>query len=178
MNIRESTDADLSTIRTIERAAFSSDEEADLVHALLVDPTAQPLLSLMALENDRAVGHILFTRAYLAEAPSSLRMSILAPLAVVPDAQEKGIGEALIRGGLEILSLWNVALVFVLGSPEYYGRFGFSPAGRYGFHTPSPIPIEYTDAWMVQELTAGTLGTVHGTVRCADSLNKPEFWSE
>jgi len=178
MNIRETTAADISTILAIERAAFHSDEEALLVRALLDDLTAQPLLSLLGFENDRAVGHILFTRAYLNEAPSSLRMSILAPLAVVPDAQGKGIGGKLVRNGLDILSSWDVALVFVLGAPEYYRRFGFSPAGRHGFITPSPIPIEYTDAWMVHDLSEGTLGTVHGMVQCADSLNKPGLWSE
>jgi putative acetyltransferase len=96
----------------------------------------------------------------------------------VPDAQKQGIGGKLIRQGLELLSVSRVDLVFVLGHPEYYPRFGFTPAGRLGFEAPYPIPDKHANAWMVQALRPGVIDTASGKVICADALNKPEYWRE
>jgi putative acetyltransferase len=69
-------------------------------------------------------------------------------------------------------------LVFVLGDPEYYRRFGFQPAGRLGLNAPYPIPANHVDAWMVLSLHENVIGAVSGTIACADSLNKLEYWVE
>jgi putative acetyltransferase len=177
LNIRESTDYDLSTVLEIESKAFGSDEEAALVSDLLGDPTAKPCLSLLAFIDGKAVGHILFTNARL-EPDSTVSSSILAPLAVVPEAQGRGVGGALTRHGLEMLSNSGVDLVFVLGHIAYYPRFGFKPAGKLGFDAPYPIPEKNADAWMVQSLRDGVIGKYSGTVVCADKMNKPEYWRE
>lgn len=178
MIIRETTSSDLDDVLAVESAAFGSDNEAELVRDLTDDPSAKPLVSLLAFEEGRAVGHILFTSARLAHSASSPAISILAPLAVVPGAQRKGIGGKLIESGLSILSKSDVKLVFVLGHPEYYPKYGFNPAGCQGFEAPYPIPDEHADAWMVQALKPGVIGNVQGKVKCADALNKPELWRE
>ena len=69
-------------------------------------------------------------------------------------------------------------LVFVLGHPEYYPRFGFRPAGVLGLSAPYPILEKNADAWMVLALCEGVIGNVRGTVRCAHSLDKEEYWVE
>lgn len=178
MTIREALDTDLDKVLLVERLAFGQDEEAELVRELVHDPSAKPLLSLLAFENDQPVGHILFTKARLTPAKRLVSTVILAPLAVVPQAQKQGIGGKLIERGLRLLSKAGVELVFVLGHPEYYPRHGFRPAGKLGLDTPYPIPEEHADAWMVQELKPGVIGTVSGKVICADALNKPEYWRE
>lgn len=178
MQIREALETDLSDVLRIERLAFGYDKEADLVRELLHDPSAKPLLSLIALKNDQAVGHILFTRTRLSGTNDTVSTAILAPLAIVPEAQEQGIGAKLIKSGIAILSRSGVDLVFVLGHPEYYPRFGFTPAGRLGFEAPYPIPNEHANAWMVQALRPEVVGTVRGKVICADALNRPEHWRE
>ena len=178
MIIREATGANLQAVLSVEKEAFGSDEEADLVKDLLGDPTAQPLLSLLALSDDRAVGHILFTTARLEGTGSELSVSILAPLAVIPDFQKQGIGGLLIERGLAHLTEAGVDLVFVLGHPKYYPRHGFAPAGVRGYEASYPIPEKNADAWMVQELRPGVIGRVSGTVRCAKMLDKPEYWRE
>ena len=66
----------------------------------------------------------------------------------------------------------------MLGHPWYYPRHGFTPAGILGFEAPFPIPEKDADAWMVQELRSGIIGTVSGKVVCCDALNKPEHWRE
>ena len=176
--IREAVETDLNDVLQIERLAFGYEKEADLVRELLHDPSAKPVLSLLAFQKDRALGHILFTTAQLSGSQDSASIVILAPLAIVPDAQKQGIGGKLIEKGLELLSKSGVDLVFVLGHPEYYPRYGFKPAGNLGFEAPYPIPYVHANAWMVQALRSGVIGTVGGKVICADALDKPEHWRE
>lgn len=178
MQIREAVETDLNDVLSIERLAFGYEKEAELVRELLHDPSAKPLLSLLALKKGRAVGHILFTSAHLSDSKDAASIVILAPLAIVPDFQKQGIGGKLIEHGLALLSKSGVDLVFVLGHPEYYLRYGFTPAGQIGFEAAYPIPDEHAGAWMVQALRSGVMGTVSGKVICADALNKPEHWRE
>lgn len=178
MVIREALESDLPAVLAINRMAFGEDDEAALVQDILGDPSAQPTLSLIAFEDDRPVGHILFSRARLTEPDSSKSVVILAPLAVVPDAQRQGIGGRLIEGGLAQLSQAGVDLAFVLGYPAYYQRHGFQPAARCGLVAPYPIPEKDADAWMVQALREGVITTASGRVACCDALDKPQLWRE
>ncbi len=178
LQIREAVETDLNDVLLIERLAFGHDKEAELVRDLLDDPSAKPVLSLLAFKKERAVGHILFTAARLSDTKEIASIVILAPLAIVPDAQKQGVGGKLIEQGLGLLSESGVGLVFVLGHPEYYPRYGFKPAGHLGYEAPYPIPDEHADAWMVQALRSGVIGTIRGKVICADALYQPEYWRE
>jgi putative acetyltransferase len=181
LKIRESSPSDLSKVLQVEKQAFGDEEGPgimDLVKGLLSDPSAMPLLSLLAEDNERPLGHILFTKAHITNSNDSVSAVILAPLAVIPTAQSQGLGGQLIKEGLKRLSESGVELVFVLGHPEYYPRHGFKPAGDLGFEAPYPIPDEHADAWMVQALHPGVIGRVCGKVVCADMLNHPEHWRE
>ena len=173
-----SSSTDLADIFRVHRQAFGGTIEADLVAALLDDPTAQPLLSLVAVEDDQVQGHVLFTSVRLTAPPGAEGAAILAPLAVVPAAQGKGLGGKLIEAGLDHLRQAGVALVFVLGDPAYYRRFGFQPAGRQGLLAPYPLAREQAGAWMVQALRPGLLGRTKGTVTCCDTLMQPALWKE
>ena len=177
MIIHKAGETDLEDVLVVERAAFGSDEEAALVRDLMDDNSACPIVSLLAFKEDRPVGHILFTRAHL-EPVAPLSIYILAPLAVIPEFQNQGIGGALIEKGVQILSEADVDLVFVLGHPAYYPRFGFKPAGVLGFAATYPIPDKNADAWMVQTLKSEIIGHYSGTVVCADTMHKPEYWRE
>ena len=179
MHIVEATPADTAVALDVERQAFGQDDEAALVAALLRDPSARPSLSLLAYDGDRPVGHALFTRLTLsgpAPRTGDVRCAILAPLAVVPAAQRRGVGRALIEAGAARLAAAGVQLLFVLGDPAYYTRCGFGPALPHGLH--APHPIEPPEAWMVRALAPGVLGTVRGTVACADALAPAEYWRE
>jgi predicted N-acetyltransferase YhbS len=168
-------------IETVHRLAFGEEQGpkiSRLVHDLFDDPTATPLLSLVCVEGNEITGHVFFTKAVLQHSPEPVEVRILAPLAVVPGAQGRGIGANLIREGLRQLKESGVDLVFVLGHPDYYPRAGFSPAGIHGFDAPYPIPAEHAGAWMVQELRSGVIGNARGTVHCSQDLNRPEHWRE
>ncbi len=162
----------------VEAAAFGRPDEANLVAALLDDPTARPFVSLLAELDGKAVGHVLFTAARVVDDGAVVPASLLAPLAVVPEAQRRGVGLALIRAGVDALAALDVGLVFVLGHIDYYPRAGFRPALPLGLRAPYPIDPAVADAWMVLETRPGLLGAVRGTVQCADALMHPALWRE
>lgn len=176
--IKKATNPDLNDVLRIETEAFGNSKEAKLVNDLLTDDSAKPLLSLLAVDDDEAIGHILFTRVRITGREDLLSAMILAPLAILPDAQGKGVGGELVKEGLRQLSESKIDLVFVLGHPGYYPRFGFRPAGVLGFDAPYPIPAKDAAAWMVQELKPGIIGSFSGRIICADTLNRPEHWRE
>ena len=178
--IREATELDLNALLEVERKAFGEEEGPEIVEMvcnLLEDTSAKPLLSLVAVENEQVTGHILFTRAQVGS-PEQVTSVILAPLAVAPDRHNRGIGGMLIEGGLKLLAERGVQLVFVLGHPDYYPRHGFKTAGELGFEAPYPIPEEVAGAWMIQELSPGAIKSISGKVRCAQTLDRPEYWRE
>lgn len=181
MKMRISREQDLLPILAVHAAAFGGKkgkEIARLVYALLADSTAMPLFSIVATANDSIVGHILFSKAKITNPDQPVPTVILAPLAVHPDFQRRGIGGKLIREGLTCLVASGVELVFVLGHPSYYPKHGFCAAGKYGLAAPYPIAEKDADAWMVQELRPGILGRVKGKVRCSAVLDHPQHWRE
>jgi len=155
--IRDTTEADTAALHAVHGAAFGDQGTSEinpLVDALLVDP------------------HVLFTNVTIGDAMAS----ILAPLCVHPDTQRQGIGSGLIEAGVQRLRAAGGGLVFVLGDPRYYDRFGFAPAGPYELAAPYPLTPVYAEGWMVRELRNGVLAATAGTVRCADALHDPKLW--
>ena len=159
MRIRAERDGDRAAVRAVNEAAFETSLEADLVEALR--DSVQPLVSLVAEEKGAVVGHILFSPVTLIGRPE-LRMMGLAPMAVVPERQGEGIGSDLVRAGLEECRVLGARAVMVLGHPEYYPRFGFEPAFRFGLGSEYDVPGE---AFMALELEPGALADASGTVR-------------
>ncbi len=181
IEIKQTTHADEPAIRRVHEAAFGDKEGpvvAGLTIDLLHDPTAEPMISLLACVGDEAIGHVLFTAVRVSGETESPVATILAPLAVVPDHQGQGLGTQVVEHGLSMLRDAGCELAFVLGHPGYYPRFGFNPAGRQGFEATYPIGEKNADAWMVLELHPGTMARACGKIQCAEALDKPEYWQE
>jgi putative acetyltransferase len=159
MQIRLERPADVAAIHAINGAAFETSAEADLVDALRV--RAAPIISLVADHDGSIVGHILFSPVSLT-GHDELKIMGLAPMAVVPGQQRRGIGSALVREGLEHCRALGSGAVVVLGHPEFYPRFGFVPALRFGITSEYDVPDE---AFMALELEIGVLEGKPGTVR-------------
>jgi len=176
MRVIESSGADLGAVLAVGRAAFGGEDVPALVRELLADPSARPLLSLVALNDGPIIGHALFTAARVGTELAPGSAVILAPLAVIPDAQGRGVGGLLLRTGIRLLSDRGIRLVFLAGHPGYYPRHGFVPAYPLGF-TP-PFPVSPEEAWMVRPLESDALGGTGGVVRCADAMDKAEHWRE
>ncbi len=181
VEIREAIGSDFQAISGVVLSAFGNKEGpaiVQLIADLLADESAQPVLSLVALIDKRIVGHIFFSKASVNNSGGEISASLLAPLAVHTDFQSQRIGGQLITEGLKQLSRSGIKLVFVLGHPDYYPKFGFSEAGIMGFDAPYPIPQKNTAAWMVQELHPGIFKSISGRVICADALDDPKLWRE
>lgn len=179
--IRKAIDSDLKSISEVVMSAFGPEEGPEIVQLiadLLDDESAQPVFSLVATVERRVVAHILFSKVRLKHAASKFSATLLAPLAVHPDFQSQGVGGRLVQRGFELLAGSGVGLVFVLGHPGYYPRFGFVVAGEAGYEAPHPIAPENAGAWMVRELHPGVIGEVHAKVICADAIADPRYWRE
>lgn len=156
---------DECAIRFINETAFGRPDEADLVAKLRAEDVV--LASLVAEEErdeereaKRMVAHILFSRMSIESSSGRVAAVALAPIAVLPERQRRGIGGKLIRYGLDLLRGRGERIVIVLGDPDYYPRFGFSlDKARF---LESPFPPE---AFMALELQTGALDGVRGKVR-------------
>jgi len=154
-------------------AAFGSTEEYELIVALRGDESAWlPEWSLGAYPGETLVGHVLFTAASV----GGMRAALLAPLAVSPESQGRGVGEALVRAGLDAVREGGAAIALVLGHPGYYPRAGFEPAYPYGIMP--PYEVDPQDAWMAMALIPGALELVRGAVTMSSVFMDPALWRE
>jgi putative acetyltransferase len=150
MVIRPESEADYAAVAEVTAGAFGSEDEVRLVEAIRACEDFVPELTLVAQEDGRIVGHIMFS--YSALEGSDTRLLQLSPLSVAPDRQGTGIGSALTRESLRLADERGEPLVLVLGHPTYYPRFGFRPASTLGLVAPKP---EWSgDAFMAVPLTA------------------------
>lgn len=159
MLIRAEEQRDWAAVHAVNVSAFETPLEANLVDALR--DQAQPIVSLIAEDDDAIVGHIMFSPVSLSGQPARAIMG-LAPMAVAPAHQRKGIGSALVRAGLEQCKQLGFGAVVVLGHPAYYPRFGFSSSVHFGIVCEYEVPVE---VFMVVELQAVFLRGASGTVK-------------
>ena len=165
MLIRAENENDRAAVYSVNASAFESPAEAILVNALRKQ--AQPIVSLVAEESGEVVGHIMFSPVSLSGF-ASLNAFGLAPMAVAPEYQGKGIGSALVRAGLEQCKLLGFTAVVVLGHSDYYPRFGFSPSSRFGIDSEYEVP---EDVFMAMELQPGALSGKTGRVKYHDAFS-------
>ncbi|MGN2635624.1 GNAT family N-acetyltransferase [Nocardia takedensis] len=161
MLIRRERAEDATAIAAVHRSAFDPgfraerpDAPADadppevaLVEALRGDPGWIPTLSLVAVEFEAVVGHVCLTRASVGPFP----VLGLGPIGVLADRQRDGIGSALVHAALGAADALDEPLVCLLGSPEYYPRFGFVPAARLGI---APDDPDWVPHFQARALTA------------------------
>lgn len=161
--LRQETTADFPKIFEVNHFAFEQDGEARLVDALRRNEDAfVPALSIVAILGSEIVGHILFTKIQIIEGETETESLALAPMAVLPEHQNHGIGEQLVQYGLDTAKELGFKSVIVLGHEHYYPRFGFVPTTLWNIRAPFDVP---TNVFMGLELIEGSLENVAGVVR-------------
>ena len=157
VEIRPETSDDHEAVRRVVVSAFGSNIEADLVERLRSSPEYVPELSLVATDHGTVVGHVMISHARIRsqeeDGGTERRISMLSPLAVLPEAQKSGIGGALVRAALGAADDRGEPLVVLEGSPLFYGRLGFEHAQRHGIELPLPswAPSEAGQAFLDRE---------------------------
>jgi putative acetyltransferase len=158
---------DRKSVRRVNELAFGRRNEADLVDALRAN--ARPYVSSVAVIDEQVVGHILFSPVSVESEGSAFTAMGLAPMAVLPECQNQGIGSRLVREGLKECERLGEDIVVVLGHPNYYPRFGFMPASLKGLRSEYDVPDE---VFMVAELVPGALKGRRGLVKYHPEFGK------
>jgi putative acetyltransferase len=144
IEVRTELPGDFAEISAVVASAFEREEEARLVEALRELPGFDPRLSLVAVDSrsaaEQIIGHILFTDILIRRVnESAVRAVALAPVAVVPDWQRRGIGSRLTAAGLAACRARGDRWVIVVGHADFYPRFGFRSARARGLEVPFPV---------------------------------------
>jgi Predicted acetyltransferase len=138
MTIRPERPDDRQHIREIHALAFGPGEPVpDLVDALRSAPAPLAARSFVATDGDRILGHVMLSASRLDAPRRIVDVWVLSPLGVRPEAQRRGIGTRLVAYAIEAAAGTDVPLVFLEGSPDYYGSRGFERASALGFRSPS-----------------------------------------
>ena len=161
IEIREEHSGDVAAVRDVNRRAFGQDQESHIVDALRANGAA--LLSLVAILDGQVVGHIMYSPLSVVDRQGAA----LGPMSVLPEFQRQGIGSRLVESGNRKLQEAGCPFIIVVGHPEYYPRFGFSPASTYGITCEWELP---DNVFMVLALNQPKMKDVAGLAKY-----RPEF---
>lgn len=168
--IRSESQKDFRQITKINDIAFNQPNEGLMILALRKNKKFIPELSLVAEINKKLVGHILFFPINIISDEKSYGVLSLAPMAVLPYLQRKGIGKKLVVEGLKKSKDIGFKAVVVLGHPTYYPKFGFEPASKWNIKPPiEDVPDE---ASMALELVEGSLKGKAGVIEYPAEYNE------
>jgi putative acetyltransferase len=189
--LRPEHPADVEAVRHVNVMAFGTEAEADLVDSLRkADAVTLSVVTILgasrtgearlsAAEQSKlftgemyggeVVGHVLFTPVSVATGKGEVPLLGLGPVAVLPANQRQGLGTMMISGSLEYLRTRGHRGVVVVGEPEFYRRFGFIQASRWGLVSELKVPNEN---FMALALTPSVLGGLSGTVRYRPEFNQ------
>ena len=168
IRVRPEQPGDIDAVRTLNEKAFEQPMEAGLVDRIRA--VCGDVISLVAESDGRIVGHIFFSPVTIANDGREVRGMGLAPMALEPGLQRRGIGSRLVEAGLETLRRQACPFVIVLGHPEYYPRFGFAPASEHGLACQwEGVPDE---AFMAVILDEEAMAGVTGVARYRDEFDE------
>lgn len=179
MDITSEFRADASAITDLFVRTFSASEgpeEGRAVGALAADlmaTTGEDDLRVYVARNAEGIaGCIMFSR--LTFAGDDRTVFLLSPVAVDPALQGRGVGQRLLRHGLDDLRARGVDVAVTYGDPAYYGKVGFSPVTEA--KVPAPMPLSHPHGWIAQSLTERPLDPLRGPSRCVTALGNPAIW--
>lgn len=161
ITLRHELKKDYPEITKVNDICFGRKAESKLIEELRNNPEFRTELSIVAFCEKQLVGHILFTPVKIKANNELFETLTLAPMAVLPDFQNKSIGKLLVIYGLQAAKDLGFTSVVVLGHQSYYPKFGFEPASKWEISSPFPAPDE---AFMAIELEQNSLTNVKGRV--------------
>lgn len=159
---------DIDAVRLVNDQAFGQPDEGRIVDKLR--KSCAGIISLVATSNNQIAGHVLFSPATIETQGSVIEGMGLAPMAVLPEFQKRGIGSELVTQGLRIIKGMKYPFAIVLGHDQYYPRFGFQTASKHGLQSQwDGVPDE---AFMVLILNESAMKNVSGVVKYREEFNE------
>jgi putative acetyltransferase len=169
VEIRTERASDYDEVFQLNYLAFGNREyESRLIERIRLSDQFIPELSIVAEANQQIVGHALFSNAKVVDGKISHDVLVLAPIAVIPSHQGRGIGSKLIQVGLKRCTELGYDFVFLVGHPTYYPIFGFNPAKKNGFELKQYNVSD--EVFMVRELKEGMTKKIKGELRYPKSF--------
>lgn len=160
-NEKDYKDIDVVVEEAFKSALHSDNDEHNLVNRLRKSNEFVNELSLVAIDNEKILGHMLLTKIKIKNKNNEVQSLALAPLSVSPHHQRQGIGKKLMEEALKKSKELGYKSVIVLGHPEYYTKFGFEKASKFDIKAPFEVPDE---VFMAIELEKDSLKNVNGVV--------------
>jgi putative acetyltransferase len=178
MNLLRYSPGDTEEIKQLFTRVFSDSEGqseglliGNLAHDLMTGTSAEDLYGFVAVEDERIIGSIFFTRMTF---QSEVTAYILSPVAVQTKYHGKGIGQKLITFGIDHLKHDGVELVFTYGDPKFYSKVGFGLIAEKLVE--APFALTYPEGWLGQSLVSDEIEPIAGGSCCVDAFNNPEYW--
>jgi len=169
MIVRDELPSDIDKIWNVNSEAFETKDEAELINALRC--SGCEFISLVAEIDNKVVGHILFTPVELSASKENIKISGLAPMAVLRQYQNKGIGSQLVKAGLDRCKALGYEAVVVLGHPDYYPKFGFESSVNFGIKSEYDVSDE---VFMILELIPDALKNHKGVIKYNDVFSEQQ----
>lgn len=174
LTIRKENSEDFKTVFNLIKKAFEKEQMSDHMEQFLVERLRKssafvPELSLVAETENKIVGHILLTKLKIKNGQNEFNSLALAPVSVLPEYQQNGIGGALIQEAHKKAKELGFHSVILLGHEKYYPKFGYKQADQFGIELPFDVPKENC---MAIELIENGLKNVNGTVEYPKEFNE------
>ena len=143
----------------------------ELASALSSDIDNHKIICLGAYNNATLIGAIFFTRLYFKQ---PIEVYLLAPVAVSTHHQGKGIGQALIKYGLDEMKNRSVDVVTTYGDPSFYSKLGFQALSENVIK--APFKLSMPKGWLGRSLTATPVPTTNERPACVEAFNNSAYW--
>jgi len=168
VQIRGEKRSDYDAIKFINDEAFNQPQEGNIIEKLRNSDSKT--LSLIAEMNNKIIGHIFFSSVKIEGHAEIIDGMGLAPMAVLPEYQKQGIGKMLVNEGISILKSQLIPYIIVLGHEDYYPRFGFEIASKYGLQSQwDEVPDE---AFMILVFNHDMMKNVRGIAKYREEWNE------
>ena len=166
IHIRQEEPADYPAVFELIEEAFrkleiSNHQEQFFVERLRKSEAFVPELLLVALLDNKIVGHIVLSKIDIKSDEKEFQTLILAPVSVLPEFQNRGIGSQLIVEAHKKAIELGFTSVILVGHEDYYPRFGYKKAIEFGITQPFDVPEENN---LAVELVENGLKDVSGIV--------------
>jgi len=178
MNFRPFSPSEIDTIKQLYTDTFSDSEGekegiavGQLSYELLTTTPAEDLHCFVAENNEQLLGAVIFSRMSVAAGQC---VYLLSPMAVSTQSQKQGVGQKLIRFGLNALKESGVEAVVTYGDPNYYSKIGFEPVSEQVIK--APFSLSFPHGWLAQPLAGESLPLISETPTCVEALNNAAYW--